>query len=154
MYGRPAPAVAHAYEPSPLGRWDQVMYLKPNFVIGVLAADGTTQVGRFIRADIRSLRFQANAAELNLRREDVIRVDLLALPDAGQSDAEEIAIGAAKGAAAMAGVMAAIPFLVTGKVWVPPARFWGAGAVAGGIDAAQRNRYERRPRTIYIASGV
>ena len=151
MYGQP-PVVAQPYQPPALGRWDQVMSLKPNFVIEVLAADGTTQAGRFIRADVQSLRFQANANEVNLRREDVIRVDLLAVPHAGATDAQEIATGAAKGALTMAGAMAAIPFLISGKVWVPPARFWAAGAVVGGIDAAQRNRYERQPRTIYVAS--
>jgi hypothetical protein len=147
---RAAPRAAAA-PPSPVGRWDEVMALRPNWIIDVLDAEGDTHTGRFVRASVRSLRLVKSGGELELPRREVVRVDLLHAQDTPGTTAREIGTGAAAGAATMAGGAMLIPFLLTGKVFLPPARFLAAGAVLGGVTAAGELRHERRPRTVYVA---
>lgn len=149
MFGPPArPAIVQA---SPAGRWDEVMSLRPNWIIDILDAEGTMHTGRFVKASVKSLRFVTSSGEIELVRRDVIRVDLIHAEDGPGTTAKEVGIGAASGAASMAGAMALIPFLATGKLFAPPPRFWATGAVIGGLHAAQRAQSNRRPRTIYVA---
>jgi hypothetical protein len=140
----------YAQQPPALGRWDQVMTLRPNWIVEVLDAEGVMHNGRFIRASVRTLRISTSAGEIELPRADVIRVELLDAQD-GADTGKNVAVGAATGALALGGGMALIPYLATGKVILPPARFFGLGAAMGAVDAAQRDRHGRRPRTVYIA---
>jgi hypothetical protein len=158
MYGRPmfgpvsGASRAHRvpYEPPPIGRWDAVMSLAPDSVIEVLAADGTTHIAQFVKASLASIALVENGAPAALPRAEVVRVTLL--PGVRTADGvQNAAAGAAKGAAAAGVGIALVPYLMTGHVWVPPARFWGTGAVLGAADAITRQRDSRRPRTVYIA---
>lgn len=143
--GGPAP------EMPPIGRWDQVMSLRPGVTIALLLADGTTREGQFVKASVRSVAFVAESGEAQLSREDVIRVDLVRGLPTGRDTAKAVAIGAAQGALLAGASVAAIPYLLSGDFWLPPARIWGFGAVAGGLRAGQADARERMPRTLYIA---
>ena len=150
MYAPPPRPNAPVVQATPFGRWDEVMALRPNWIVEVLDAEGTTHTGRFVRASVRSLKFVTIGGEFELPRPEVIRVDLLQAEDASGT-AKEVAAGAATGAISMAGAIAVVPFLMTGKFYAPPARFWAFGAALGGIKAAQQARAAREPRTVYVA---
>lgn len=147
----PRPPAASAAPTPPFGRWDEVMSLRQNWIVEVLDAEGVTHTGRFVRASLHSLKFVTTGGEQEVIRRDVIRVDLIQADDGPGTTAKEVGLGAAAGAASMAGAMALVPFLATGKLMLPPARYWAAGAALGGVQAAQAGREARRPRTIYLA---
>jgi hypothetical protein len=149
MYGPPPPP-AYVTQPS-LNRWDQVMSLRPNWVIEVLDSEGRTHNGRFIRASVKVLLFSTSTGETELARQDVVRVDLLDAQATDGDAGKDVALGAATGALAMGGGMTLIPYLLTGKVIVPPARFFVVGGAMGAVGALQRQDLDRRPRTIYVA---
>jgi hypothetical protein len=151
MYTPPPRPTVSAAPTSPFGRWDEVMSLRSNWIVEVLDAEGFTHTGRFVRASLHSLKFVTTGGEHELARPDVIRVDLIQADDGPGTTAKEVGLGAAAGAAGMAGAMALVPFLAAGKLIVPPARFWATGALLGGAKAAQAGREARRPRTIYLA---
>lgn len=140
----------HRPEPPVIGRWDNVVGIRPGTAVGIVVADGSVRTGTFIKAALRSLQLQVDGGTQELARADVLRVDVLA-DRAGTGTAGEIAAGAAKGALGLGGVLMAIPYLATGDVIVPPARFWGLGAVVGGLDAAEKRRAQTGERTVYIA---
>ncbi|HXG55208.1 MAG TPA: hypothetical protein VNJ03_07480 [Vicinamibacterales bacterium] len=143
--GGPAPAMP------PIGRWDQVMSLRPGATIAMLTADGTTRAGQFVKASVRSVAFVAESGEIELPREEIIRVDLVRALPSGHRTAKTVVTGAAQGALLAGASVAALPYLLTGNLWLPPARIWGFGAVAGGLKAGQGDAHERMPRTVYIA---
>ena len=149
MFGAPRPP-AYVAEPN-LNRWDQVMSLGTNWVIEILAADGTTHQGRFVRASVKTLHFVTHEGPQELSKGDVIRVDLLDA-QGGADTGKDVAVGAVTGAAATGGSLMLIPFLLTGKVVAPRARLWAFGAAVGAVGAVQRDRHDRRPRTVYVAS--
>lgn len=160
MYGRPifgaspmypaARAVRPMYEPSPIGRWDAVMTLAPNAILEVLDADGTTHTARFVKASVSALAVIEDGAQTSMPRASVVRVVLL--PALRHDDAVKEAAGSAAAGALTAGVgMALIPYLATGQVWIPPARFWGTGAVMGGASAIARQKQAQNPRIVYLA---
>ena len=152
-YGRPmfGPPPPPAYQQPSLNRWDQVMSLRSNWIIEVLDAEGQSHNGRFIRASVKVLRFSTNAGEVELAKQDVVRVDLLDAQTSGGDAGTKVAVGAASGALVTGAGIALIPYLLTGKVIVPPARFFVAGAAMGAAGALQQQHHDRRPRTIYVA---
>lgn len=102
-------------------------------------------------AAYRPERLQVNGSAVELPREQVMRVDVT--PRAGGVAGQDVAVDAARGAASLGGLMMAIPYLITGDVHVPPARFWGLGAVLGAADAVQ-GRAESRERTVYVSRAL
>ncbi|HVL68595.1 MAG TPA: hypothetical protein VM364_15135 [Vicinamibacterales bacterium] len=144
------PAAVAPLPPPVVGRWDNVVGIQPGTLLGVISADGTARTGRFAGAGLRWLRLHSDGAEIELPREDVLRVDVL--PQADRVDEGEVVKGAARGALALGGLMMAVPYLLTGDVYVPPARFWATGAVVGAAGAIQEERFLKGGRTIYVAS--
>lgn len=138
------------YEPSPIGRWDSVMSLGPNAVVEVLDAEGRTHVAQFVRASVVALMLVENGEPASMPRAEVVRVTLL--PSRKADAVKEVVTGAAGGAAAAGVGVALIPYLFTGRVWLPPARIWGVGAVAGAADALGKQKAEQHPRTVYVAA--
>jgi hypothetical protein len=127
------------------------MSLRPNWIVEVLDSDGYTHTGRFVRASLQSLRFVTTGGEHEIARRDVIRVDLIHVEDAAGATAKDVTLGAAAGAVGMAAPTALLSFLFSGKLTLPPAPYLAAGALAGGVTAAERGRQARRPRMIYVA---
>ena len=150
-YGPPPRSSAIGAPPSPFGRWDEVMGLRQNWIIEVLDSEGYSHTGRFLRASLRTLKFVTSGGEYEIARQDVIRVDLIQAENGAGANAKEVGLGAAAGAASIAASTALLPFLFSGKVFLPPPQVLAVGAVAGGITAAERGREARRPRTIYLA---
>lgn len=134
---------------SVVGRWDNVVGLNSNALVGIVTADGTLRAGRFVRAGSGFVRLLESGVEVELPRADVARLDLL--KSAEPIDGGELVRDAARGAALTGGLMMAVPYLITGRVYVPPARFWAAGAVAGGVASYQLQRFGRAERTVYIS---
>src|SRR5687767_3368609 len=148
-YGRPMhapPPPAYMQQPS-LNRWDQVMSLRPNWIIEVLDTEGRLHTGRFVRASVKVLLFSTNAGEMELTRQEVVRLDLLDAQTSEGDTGKAVAAGAAKGALATGAGVALIPYLLTGNVIVPPARFFVVGAALGAAGALQRQDLDRRART-------
>lgn len=146
----PKPSAVAAPAP-PFGRWDEVMSLRPNWIVEVLDSAGYTHTGRFVRASLQTLKFVTTGGEHEIARGDVIRVDLIQAEVTPGTTAKEVGLGAAVGAVGTAAATALLPFLFSGKVMLPPAPYLGLAAVAGGVTAAERGREARRPRTIYLA---
>lgn len=132
------------------GRWDRVIALAPGATLAVMTTDGDVHVGRFVKAGLQWLSVAVDGAPRELARADVMRIDLVSAP-VERGGGDEVMRGAAVGAATMGGAMMVVPFLATGDVWVPPARFWGFGAALGAIGAVQKRKLEARDRTVYLA---
>jgi hypothetical protein len=145
---RPMAAHGSPWE-SVVGRWDNVVALNPTAPVGIVTADGTLRAGRFLRAGTSFVRILENGVEVDLPRGDVARLDLL--KSAEGIDSAAVVRDAARGAAITGGLMMAVPYLITGRVYVPPARLWVAGAVAGGAASYQQQRFARAERTVYIS---
>jgi hypothetical protein len=137
--------MAPAPQPSPVGRWDNVMMLEAGTPIVVLQMDGTRTQGRFHSASPSILRLEAAEAAAQIAATDVVRVDRL--PHFGQSARDETARGAAVGLGAV-GVLG----LLAGQA--PPARYWAAGALVGGYAGAQAQMAAVGPGTIYVVSAA
>lgn len=150
-YGPPPRASALGGPPSPFGRWDEVMGLRQNWIIEVLDSEGYSHTGRFVRASLRTLKYVTTGGEHEIAREDVIRVDLIQAENGAGATVKEVGLGAAAGAVGTSVATALLPFLFSGKLFLPPPQVLAVGAVAGGVGAAERGREARRPRTIYLA---
>lgn len=148
-YGRPRAAMVQPLPP--VGRWDLVMSLQPSWLIAVIEANGTTHTGRFLAADGDGLSVVVRGSEISVPRVEVMRVDLVQTLPAGARTGKRIAAGAAAGSLAMVAALQIVPLAFAGKLWMPPAKVWVAGAALGAGDAALRDAAERYPRTIYVA---
>ena len=147
----PRPSAIAAPPTSALGRWDQVMSLRPNWIVDVLDSDGYTHTGRFVRASVHTLTFVTTGGEHEMARAEVIKVDLIQAENESGATAKEVGLGAAAGTVSIAASTALLPFLFCGKLFLPPPQVLAVGAVAGGMTAVGRGREARRPRTIYLA---
>lgn len=134
---------------SVVGRWDNVVGLNSRDLVGIVTADGTLRAGRFVRAGSAFVRMIESGVEVELPRAEVARLDVLKGAEA--IDGGELVRDAARGAALTGGLMMAVPYLITGRVYVPAARFWAAGAVVGGAASYQQQRLGRSERTVYIS---
>ncbi len=134
-YERPA-------EPSPVGRWDNVMMLEPGTPLKVLTMDGTVITGNFITANNRTLRLDTPNIEA-LAMTDVMRVDRLGAPS------KTVVREGAKGAALGAGVVG-VAGLMLGVA--PPPRVFAGGAILGGYMGAADAAGAPGRGTIYVAS--
>lgn len=152
-HARRHPAAVSRPAPPVVGRWDNVVALAPATPLTVIIADGSVRTGRFLTAGLRSMRLRVNGSEVDLPRDEILRVDVTPRA-AGAVDGGDVVVGAARGAASVGGLMMAIPYLITGDVHVPPARFWGLGAVLGAADAVQKGRAENRERTVYVSRAL
>ena len=137
----------------PIGRWDNVVGLPAGVVLGIVTANGDVHTGSFVKAGMQWLRVAGGRGDIELARADVMRVEILGHA-AGGINADAVVGGAAKGAATVAGAMMLVPYLLTGDVWVPPARFWGLGAALGAAGAVQKGRLDAQSRTVYLAPGL
>lgn len=135
----------------PVGRWDQVLSLEPRLLISVWQSSGVQQTGRFVSADMDALQMFVQGADITIPRHDIMRVDLVQRLPGGDRTRKRIAAGAALGAIKMVAAFQIIPLAFAGKLWMPPAGVWLAGAGVGAWDAGWRDHDERRPRTLYIA---
>jgi hypothetical protein len=142
---------AQAFVMPPVGRWDQVLSLEPRLLISVWESSGVQQTGRFVTADMDALQMFVQGAEVTIPRHDIMRVDLAQTLPGGDRTRKRIAAGAALGAIKLAAAFQIIPLAFAGKLWMPPAGLWLAGAGAGAWEAGRRDHEERRPRTLYIA---
>ena len=156
VHGFPTRRAAHPgavrAEP-PVGRWDRVVAVRPGTPLAIMTTSGEQRTGTFIHAGMDWLRISADGAVTELPRDQVMRIDVLAGGRDG-ARAEDVLAGAAKGAAAFGGAMMLVPYLITGDVWVPPARVWGVGAAFGAAGAVQKGRLAEDSRTIYLAPGL
>lgn len=132
-----------------VGRWDNLLALGPTAVLGIITADGATRIGRYAGAGSQLLRIVEDGQEIELARKDVARVDLLAAPKG--IDEGAVALDAVKGALTVGGVMALVPYLATGKLHLPPGRFWAFGGVVGGVMSVERQKLQNRARTLYVS---
>ena len=132
------------------GRWDNVIALAPGANLAVMTIDGDVHVGRFVKAGLQWLSLAVDGTARELSRADVMRIELVS-GSGSRGGADDVMRGAATGAAAVGGAMMLVPYLVSGDVWVPPARFWGFGAALGAIGAVQRKKLEAHDRTVYLA---
>lgn len=151
LFGPPARPMA-AIDSSPasvVGRWDNVVGLNPTAQVGIVLADGSHRTGRFLRAGMDFVRILENGIEIDLSRDDVARLDLL--KNGAGIDGAEIARDAAVGAAVSGAMLMVVPYLITGRVEVPPARWWAAGAVAGGAGSYEQQRFAHAARTLYVS---
>ena len=128
-------------EPSPVGRWDNVMMLDIGTPLKVLTMDGTVITGSFIAANNKTLRLDT-PSEGTLAMKDVMRVDRLGAP------VGTVVKGGAKGAALGAGVVG-----VTGLLLgvAPPPRVFAGGALIGSYMGATDAAGAPRRGTIYVA---
>ena len=133
-YERPA-------EPSPVGRWDNVMMLEPGTPLKVLTMDGTVITGNFITANNRTLRLDTPNIEA-LAMTDVMRVDRLGVPS------KTVVREGAKGAALGAGVVG-VAGLMLGVA--PPPRVFAGSAILGGYMGAADAAGAPGRGTIYVA---
>lgn len=134
---------------SPVGRWDQVLYLRPNWVIEVIDTNTSVLKGRFVRADVSSLTLVTSEGEREINRRDVSRVALIAAPD--HDKPKKITKHAIVGAIVLAAGISLVPAIKGGKIWVPPVSVWALGAAYGGASSAIALAVEGRSRTIYVA---
>jgi hypothetical protein len=148
------PHVATAHQPPPVGRWDLVMSIDQNLVITVMDAAGVRHTGRFIGADRDALLVVKHGIEVSIARSDVMRVDLSQRIPPGRKTVKRVALTAAAGALAHAGLISFIGTAMGGKLWIAHLRYWLAGAGIGAMLGVERDVRERRPQTIYVAPGV
>jgi hypothetical protein len=73
----------------------------------VITGDGSATTGVFVRAGLRSLTMHAAGTEVELRRDDVIPVDVLSSEGRRGGD---VARGAACGALPLGGALMAVPY--------------------------------------------
>ncbi len=139
------------FELPPIGRWDQVLSLEPALMVTVLTSNGDSHTGRFLAADRDTVRLVVHGFEVMVARDDVMRLDLAQRLPVGERTAKRIATGAVGGSLATVLPLQLVCLAFGGKLCNPGARLWFGGAIAGAAGAAARDRYERRPRTIYIA---
>jgi hypothetical protein len=146
--GRTRSAVA---SPSlPVGRWDNVMRLPRLAVIDVLTRDGIPTVGGFSGADAVSVRVDVGGTQVEIARDQVIRIDLVAPP---RSQVRAAVRGAVGGALLGAGAAALFAGVIGGEAWPPPGPLVRIGAAQGGLTGASSAISERQGRLIYLARG-
>lgn len=139
----------HSYvEPTPTGRWDNVMRLPRGSTIDVLTANGAANVGPISGADIDTVRVVVDGADVRIARADVVRVDLV---DMAGSEAVAVARKATRGALLGAGLAALISGVVGGEAWPPPGPVLRGGAAIGGVSAGEVEVMKRAGRLIYLA---
>jgi hypothetical protein len=143
----PRPIVPVDPSASARGRWDNVMLLPTESVIGVLTMDGQ-RVGVLSRADGYSVRMVVDGVEQRIGRDDVLRVDLVHLPG---SDTRAVARKAAGGALLGVGAGALMAAVIGGSAWPPPGVLLRGGAAVGGVSGAAAGLAEREGRVVYIA---
>ena len=151
LFPAPYRQPAQGYVVPPIGRWDQVISLEPRLLISVWRSSGAQQTGRFVTADLDTLQMFVQGSDVTIPRDDIMRLDLVQTLPGGRRSRKRIATGAALGAIKMAAVFQIIPLAFAAKLWLPPPGVWLAGAALGGWEAAERDRADRRPRTLYIA---
>ena len=155
-YGR-YPARHHAPVPyadpeaAARGRWDHVMRLKRGATIDVLTADGVGFVSQIAGADAYSLFVLVNGIEEQIRRADVVRVDLVDLPG---NEVAAVAKRSAAGALLGLGAMALVGGVIGGPAWPPPGVMLRTGAAVGGVAGAEAELARRRGRLVYLAEWV
>jgi hypothetical protein len=144
--GRARPAAA---SPSlPVGRWDNVMRLPRLAMIDVLTRDGFPTVGGFSGADAVSVRVDVGGTQLEIARDQVIRIDLVAPPGSHVGAAVRGAVG---GAVLGAGAALLFAGIIGGEAWPPPGPLVRVGAAHGGVTGAASAISRRQGRIIYLA---
>jgi hypothetical protein len=150
MFAPPGSRMMAPVRVSPVGRWDAVMDLRPSMLVGVLTADGVAHTGRFTRAGLVWMRLYENGAEVEFARDEVVRVDLLRGQGSG-AVAGNVAKSAAAGAIALAATEAFFGLALGGKLWMPRARTWAAGAATGAVSGLGYAFAGQSERTIYVS---
>ena len=150
-YGPRRRAAPRAYDVPPIGRWDQVLSLKPALVISVIQADGSIQTGRFAGATAAVMRVIVQGAEITVPRDDVMRIDVAQTLPAGKGTLRSVTLGAAGVSLATVLSLQILPLAFAGELWNPPARTWITSAAGGAAAGWWSDRRTRGPRTIYIA---
>jgi hypothetical protein len=151
LYGTARPSImAPAPLPPalPIGRWDSVMRLPRGSVVDVLARNGDAFVGSVSGVDGFAVRMIVQSVETEIRRADVLRVDLIDLPG---SEVREVARGAGLGAALGLGAAAVIAGVIGGSAWPPPGALLRGGAAVGGLAGGQAALTARQGGLIYLA---
>ena len=144
---QPRPPVAVDPSVSARGRWDNVMLLPVDSVVGILTMDGQ-RVGVLSHADGYGVRVMVDGLEQQIARDDVLRVDLVHLPG---SDTRAVARKAAGGALLGAGAAALFAGVLGGSAWPPAGALLRGGAAVGGVSGAMAGLAERQGQVIYIA---
>lgn len=116
--------------------------------IVVLTADGQARKGGKVLATADTLRIEFGAADEQIRRADVMRIDLI---DAAGSELAAVTRTAAGHAVLGAAATGVVAILLGRSDVLPPARLLGAGAAGGAVAGAHAEILRQRPRVIYLS---
>lgn len=137
-----------APEPTPIGRWDNVMRLPRLSVIDVLTEDGAATIGQLLASTAQSVTLTSDGVPTEIERRQVVRIDLVQLPGSATGAAIERGL---KGAVLGVGAAALFSGIIGGDLWPPPGVALRAGAALGAAHAIGPELATRRPRIIYLA---
>jgi hypothetical protein len=124
------------------------MRLPSGTVIDVLAMDGAAYVGALDAVDGASVRLLVREGGREVARADVLRIDLVDLPE---SEVGAVARQAGVGAALGLGAATLISGIVGGAAWPPPGALLRGGAAIGGVAGGGAAMAARAPRLVYLA---
>lgn len=130
-------------------RWDAVRALRPGSPIRVSIEGGAVLIGRLEHVGLDEIRVRAKATPVGVSVLDILRVDVL--DNSAGAYAKRILIGAAGGAVLLGANAMFLAAVLGGKWYLPPARTWVVGAVAGAVYGPTELALSRGWRTIYMS---